>query len=108
MACEGKARKKSIDVLEVGIPGMRLVPLDGTSVMTNADGRFSVCVAVAQTQFIRVDRSTPPKETHLVPTSSRNAGMGYSFFIDSQSPSLRADFVEGSCSAEMMDQVSAR
>ena len=100
--------KNTNDVAEVGIPGVRLVLLDGTSVITDAEGRYSVCFANAQTQVIKVDRSTLPKGAHLVPFGSRNAGVGDSLFIDSQNPFLHADFIETSCGVEIMDQVRAR
>jgi hypothetical protein len=63
----------------------------------------------SQTQVIKVDRTTLPKGSRLVPSSNRNAGVGDSLFVDLRGGELqRADFIEGSCSPEVMDQVKAR
>jgi hypothetical protein len=44
-----------------------------------------------------------------MPSSNRNAGVGDSIFVDLKGGELaRADFIEGSCSPEVLDQVKAR
>ena len=44
-----------------------------------------------------------------MPSSNRNAGVGDSIFVDLKGGEMaRADFIEGSCSPEVMDQVKAR
>jgi hypothetical protein len=56
-----------------------------------------------------VDRATLPKGSRMVPSSNRNAGVGDSIFVDMKGGELhRADFIEGSCTPEVMDQVKAR
>jgi uncharacterized repeat protein (TIGR01451 family) len=94
---------------EVGVPGVRLVMLDGTWIMTDSEGKYSICGVKPQTHVIKVDRTTLPKGSRLVPSSNRNAGVGDSIFVDMKGGELhRADFIEGSCSPEVMDQVKAR
>ncbi len=94
---------------EVGIPGVRLVMLDGTWIVTDNEGKYSICGVKAQTQVIKVDRTTLPKGSRMVPSSNRNAGVGDSIFVDMKGGELhRADFIEGSCSPEVMDQIKAR
>jgi large repetitive protein len=45
----------------------------------------------------------------LLPASNRNAGVGDSIFVDLKGGELaRADFIEGSCSPEVLNQVKAR
>ena len=45
----------------------------------------------------------------MVPSSNRTAGVGDSLFVDLKGGELaRADFIEGSCSPEVLDQVKAR
>jgi uncharacterized repeat protein (TIGR01451 family) len=94
---------------EVGIPGVRLVMLDGTWIVTDNEGKYSICGVKPQTHVIKVDRTTLPKGSRLVPSSNRNAGVGDSLFVDMKGGELhRADFIEGSCSPDVMDQVKAR
>jgi large repetitive protein len=94
---------------ELGIPGVRLVMLDGTYIVTDNEGKYSICGVKPQTHVIKVDRSTLPKGSRLLPSSNRNAGVGDSIFVDIKGGELgRADFIEGSCSPEVLDQVKAR
>lgn len=94
---------------ELGIPGVRLVMLDGTYVITDSEGKYSLCGVRSQTHVIKVDRSTLPRGARMVPSSNRNAGVGDSLFVDLKGGELaRADFIEGSRSAEVLDQIKAR
>jgi large repetitive protein len=94
---------------ELGIPGVRLVMLDGTYMITDNEGKYSICGVKPQTHVIKVDRTTLPKGSRLLPSSNRNAGVGDSIFVDMKGGELaRADFIEGSCSPEVLDQVKAR
>ncbi|MDO9404672.1 MAG: CARDB domain-containing protein, partial [Polaromonas sp.] len=108
--CDGNAiQNNNGGNREVGIPGVRLVMLDGTFFITDPEGKYSVCGVKSQTHVIKVDRTTLPKGSRLVPSSNRNAGVGDSLFVDLKGGELgRADFIEGSCSPEVMDQVRAR
>jgi large repetitive protein len=94
---------------ELGIPGVRLIMLDGTQITTDSEGKYSICGVKPQTHVIKVDRTTLPKGSRLLPSSNRNAGVGDSLFVDLKGGELaRADFIEGSCSPEVLDQVKAR
>jgi large repetitive protein len=94
---------------ELGIPGVRLVMLDGTQITTDSEGKYSICGVKPQTHVIKVDRTTLPKGSRLLPSSNRNAGVGDSIFVDLKGGELaRADFIEGSCSPEVLDQIKAR
>ena len=94
---------------EVGIPGVRLVMLDGSWIVTDNEGKYSMCGVKAQTQVIKVDKTTLPKGARLVPSSNRNASVADSLFVDMKGGEMqRADFIEGSCSPEVMDQIKAR
>jgi uncharacterized repeat protein (TIGR01451 family) len=94
---------------ELGIPGVRLIMLDGTQITTDNEGKYSICGVRPQTHVIKVDRTTLPKGSRLMPSSNRNAGVGDSIFVDLKGGELaRADFIEGSCSPEVFDQVKAR
>jgi uncharacterized repeat protein (TIGR01451 family) len=94
---------------EIGIPGVRLVMLDGSYVITDSEGKYSMCGLKSQTHVVKVDRTTLPKGSRLLPSSNRNAGDGGSLFVDMKGGEMhRADFIEGSCSADVQDQVKAR
>jgi uncharacterized repeat protein (TIGR01451 family) len=94
---------------EVGIPGVRLLMLDGSYIITDSEGKYSICGVPSQTHVVKVDRKTLPRGSRLVPSSNRNAGVGDSIFVDLKGGEMaRADFIEGSCSPEVMDQVKAR
>ena len=108
--CDGNAvQNNDGGSRELGIPGVRLVMLDGTYIVTDNEGKYSICGIKPQTQVLKVDRATLPKGSRLVPSSNRNAGVGDSIFVDLKGGELfRADFIEGSCSVEVLDEVKAR
>ncbi len=108
--CDGNAvQNNSGGSREVGIPGVRLVMLDGSFFITDSEGKYSVCGVKPQTHVVKIDRTTLPKGSRMVPSSNRNAGVGDSLFVDLKGGELaRADFIEGSCSPEVLDQVKAR
>jgi len=108
--CDGNlVQNNSEGAKDLGIPGVRLVLLDGTYVVTDIEGKYSLCGIKAQTQVIKVDRTTLPAGSRLVPSSNRNAGVADSIFVDMRGGEMaRADFIEGSCSPGVVDQVKAR
>ena len=108
--CDGNAvQNNSGGSRELGIPGVRLVMLDGTFILTDSEGKYSICGVQPQTHVVKIDRTTLPKGSRMVPSSNRNAGVGDSLFVDLKGGELaRADFIEGSCSPEVLDQVKAR
>jgi uncharacterized repeat protein (TIGR01451 family) len=97
------------DAEELGIPGVRLYFSDGTFVVTDAEGKYSYCGLRPTTHTLKVDRSTMPLGSVLVESSNRNALDPNSLFIDLKNGEMhQADFIEGSCSAGVMEQVKAR
>ena len=108
--CDGNAIQSNAGgSRELGIPGVRLVMLDGTFVLTDSEGKYSICGLKSQTHVVKIDRTTLPRGSRMVPSSNRNAGVGDSLFVDLKGGELsRADFIEGSCSVEVLDQVKAR
>ncbi|WP_310460916.1 SdrD B-like domain-containing protein [Sphaerotilus sp.] len=94
---------------ELGIPGVRLYLTDGTSLISDVEGKYSVCGLAPRTQVMVVDQTTLPRGSRLTTTSSRNAGDAGSLFLDLKNGELhRADVVEGSCSNRVLEQVKAR
>jgi uncharacterized repeat protein (TIGR01451 family) len=94
---------------EIGIPGVRLYFSNGTWLVSDVEGKYSYCGLEARTHTFKVDRVTLPRGSRLVTSSNRNALDPGSLFLDLKAGELhQADFIEGSCSAEVMGQVKAR
>ena len=97
------------DENEIGIPGVRLYFSDGTFVVTDSEGKYSYCGLRPTTHTLKIDKSTMPAGSVMVESSNRNALDPNSLFIDLKNGEMhQADFIEGSCSASVMDQVKAR
>ena len=97
------------DPEEIGIPGVRLVVSDGTTLVSDSEGKYSYCGMAPRSAVIRVDETTLPPGSRLTTSSNRNLGDAGSLWLDLKNGELaRADFVEGSCSAKVIDQVKAR
>ena len=94
---------------ELGIPGVRLVLQDGTNITSDSEGKYSICGLPPRTHVLKADLLTLPRGSRLVTSSSRNAGDANSIFVDLKNGDLqRADFIEGSCSNTVLEQVKAR
>jgi uncharacterized repeat protein (TIGR01451 family) len=102
-------RNRIQDAEEVGIPGVRFYLQDGTHLVSDSEGKYSICGLPARTSVMRVDTTTLPAGSELVTSSNRNALDAGSLFLDLKFGELhRADFIEGSCSREVLDQVFER
>jgi hypothetical protein len=78
---------------EPGIPDVALYLEDGTRVITDATGKFSILDVPPGIHVLRVDEASLPNGFVLVPLSSRFAGDGASQFVDMQPGGLfQADF----------------
>ncbi|MFM2119640.1 MAG: hypothetical protein RL722_1108, partial [Pseudomonadota bacterium] len=97
------------DAEELGIPGVRLYREDGSFFITDVEGKYSACGLASRLGVLVVDPSTLPRGSRLMVSANRNAGDAASLFLDLKSGELhRADFIEGSCSNRVMEQVKAR
>ena len=97
------------DPEEPGIPGVRLYLHDGTYMISDTEGKYSYCGLPARTGAMKVDPTTLPLGAQLVTSSNRNALDANSLFLDLRFGELhRADFIEGSCSPGVLEQVKAR
>ena len=94
---------------EVGIPGVRVFLADGSSVVTDVEGKYSFYNVASRLHVVKIDRATLPQGAVLTPLGNRNAGDGYSRFADVKMGELhKADFAEGSGSAEVLARVLER
>jgi hypothetical protein len=94
---------------ELGIPGVRLYFSDGTFAITDVEGKYSYCGIEPRSATLKVDGSTLPRGAVLTTSSNRNLGDANSLFLDLKNGELhRADFIEGSCSNRVLEQVRAR
>ncbi|MFO1191489.1 MAG: SdrD B-like domain-containing protein [Rhodoferax sp.] len=97
------------DAEELGIPGVRLYFQDGSYLVSDVEGKYSVCNLLPRTHVLKVDPSTLPRGSRLTTSSNRNAGDANSLFLDLRNGELhRADFIEGGCAAPVLEQVKAR
>jgi large repetitive protein len=94
---------------ELGIPGVRLFLHDGTTLVSDSEGKYSVCGVQPKSGVLKVDPITLPRGSRLTTSSNRNLGDAGSLWLDLKNGELhRADFVEGSCSNTVLEQVKAR
>jgi len=97
------------DAEEIGIPGVRLFMEDGTTLVSDSEGKYSLCGVAPRSHVLKVDPITLPIGSRLTTTSNRNLGDANSLWLDLKNGELgRADFAEGSCSNRVLEQVRAR
>ena len=97
------------DAEELGIPGVRLYFEDGTFLVSDSEGKYSLCGLAPRSHVLKADPLTLPRGSRLTTSSNRNLGDAGSLWIDLKNGELhRADFIEGSCSNTVLEQVKAR
>jgi large repetitive protein len=95
---------------EIGIPGVRLILEDGTGVVTDVEGKYSLYGLRSITHVLKLDASTLPARARLAPISNRHSGRGDSRFVDLKKGELhKADFAVDNCDvSEVLNEVQAR
>ncbi|MDQ6995176.1 MAG: carboxypeptidase regulatory-like domain-containing protein [Mariprofundaceae bacterium] len=94
---------------EIGVPGVRLYMEDGTSVVTDVEGKWSLYGLSPRTHVVKVDSITLPKGAHLINLSNRHAGDPNSVFVDLKKGDFhRADFAISNCSQAIRAEVFQR
>ncbi len=100
------------DKREVGVPGVRLYLEDGTNVISDAEGKFSLYGLSPRTHVLKVDRTTLPAGTSasdLSPLSNRNLGKGDSRIVDLKKGELqKVNFAVRSCSEQTLTAIAER
>jgi large repetitive protein len=95
---------------EPGVPGVRLYLEDGTHVITDARGKYSLYGLHPKTHVLKLDRSTLPSDAgELAMLANRHMGDAGSRFIDLKNGELhKADFAVQGCSASLRQTMEAR
>ncbi len=94
---------------EIGVPGVVVYLQDGTSAVTDSEGKYHFLGLSPRTYVVSVDPRSLPRGARLIPLSNRHAGVGGSAFVDLKKGELhRADFADGSGSVAVFDQVVER
>jgi uncharacterized repeat protein (TIGR01451 family) len=89
---QGRGRR-GLEPDEPGIPNVALYLEDGTRVITDAMGKFSILSVPPGLHVLRIDETSLPNGFVLAPLSNRFMGDGASQFVDMQPGGLfQADF----------------
>jgi len=109
LACRADGIQRGED--EPGIPGVRIYMEDGTFVITDTEGKWSLYGLKPITHVFRVDQSTLPPGAELELIDNRNSGDPASRFADLKNGELhKVNFAVGKCgdTAMLADIVARR
>jgi len=102
-------RSRTQGAKEPGVPGVRIYLEDGTYAITDSEGKYSFYGISPRTHVLKVDETTLPAGSELIALTNRQAGDAASSFVDLKNGEMhRADFAEGSCTAELLTMVRMR
>ncbi|MGB7740519.1 MAG: hypothetical protein WBM03_15530 [Steroidobacteraceae bacterium] len=95
---------------EIGVPGVRLLLEDGTSVVTDVEGKYSLYGLRAITHVLKLDTTTLPSGAQPLLIDNRNSGRADSRFVDLKNGELhKANFaIEDCCTSGVRDEVERR
>ena len=97
------------DAGEPGIPGVRIYLEDGTYVVSDEEGKYSLYGLTPRMHVAKLDLTTLPADTRLEVLNNRNAFDAGSVFADLKSGELhKVDFAVSGCSADLSAQIEAR
>jgi len=97
------------DEEESGIPGVRLYLEDGTYVITDEEGKYSLYGITPKTHVLKLDKTSLPPGATLEILSNRNAGDPGSVFVDLRNGELhKANFATNACAPSVLDEVTTR
>lgn len=100
------------DKREVGVPGVRMYLEDGTNVISDSEGKFSIYGLSPRTHILKIDRTTLPAGVtvaDLGKLSNRNLGKGDSRIVDLKNGELqKVDFAITACTDKVLNAISER
>jgi uncharacterized repeat protein (TIGR01451 family) len=95
---DGKRDGRQEGVDEIGVPGVRLYMEDGTHVVTDIEGKWSLYGLKPVTHVLRLDQTTLPRGAKLEVLDNRNAGAPESRFVDLKKGEFhKANFIITNC-----------
>jgi len=108
MDCKRDRTQEGAD--EPGVPGVRLYMEDGTSAVTDVEGKWSLYGLKPVTHVLRLDETTLPPQARIVLLDNRNANNAASRFVDLKKGELhKANFPLAGCDDPVvMDDVARR
>ena len=96
MDCKRDGRQQGAD--ELGVPGVRLYLENGTHVVTDVEGKWSLYGLKPVTHVLRLDQTTLPPGARLEVLDNRNAGAPESRFLDLKKGEFhKANFIVTHC-----------
>jgi uncharacterized repeat protein (TIGR01451 family) len=94
---------------EPGIPGVRIYLDNGTYVITDVDGKYSLYGLTPRTYVAKLDTSSLPANTTLLLLDNRNAFDAGSQFVDLRNGELhKTDFALAECNAGLDKEIATR
>ena len=95
---------------EIGIPGVRLFLENGTNVVTDVEGKWSLYGLKPVTHVLRVDQTTLPRGARMETLDNRNSGTPESRFVDLKKGEFhKANFIVTNCDdTAMVAEVQTR
>ena len=95
---------------EPGVPDVHVNFEEGTTLVSDVEGKYSYCGLRPTTHVLHVDRTTLPAGAELTTSSNRNAGNAGSLFIDLKSGEVhRADFiVDAGANPKVLEEIGVR
>ncbi|MFP5472037.1 MAG: hypothetical protein ACLGJD_00250, partial [Gammaproteobacteria bacterium] len=108
MDCKRDSQQQGED--EPGVPGVRLWLEDGTNVVTDGEGRWSLYGLKPVTHVLRLDETTLPAGAKVLIQDNRNTGTPSSRFLDLKKGEFqKGNFpLEGCDNADTQKDVEAR
>jgi uncharacterized repeat protein (TIGR01451 family) len=102
-------RNRVQDAGEVGVPGVRIFIEDGSSAVTDSEGKYSFYGIKPLTHVAKVDPTTLPLGSALAVLDNRNARSPGTRFVDLNKGELaKADFAIGTCTPEVIREIERR
>ena len=98
------------DAGEPGVPDVQLTLEEGTSLVSDIEGKYSYCGLTPTTHVLKVDQTTLPAGSRLTTSSNRNAGDAGSLFVDLKFGEVhRTDFiVDASANPDVLEEIGVR
>ncbi len=98
------------DAGEPGVPDVELHFEEGTSLVSDLEGKYSYCGLTPTTHVLKVDWTTLPAGAALTTSSNRNAGDAGSLFVDLKFGEVhRTDFiVDARANSAVLDEIGVR